>query len=159
MTRSHVLLHCPNERARAARAGTWEGRDPGGVRLLLANPSWERRSIKFLEIPGVGRVMADGTDEDGARASRIDEWVVWETRRGKPLGTNLQTFFCSFLYLFCQGTHTQGLAHSAQRTAEVPELVSFLLFLSLATYPLGINGNVARSKQTNKPLRGERHLK
>jgi hypothetical protein len=23
--------------------------------------------------------MADGTDEDGARAVRMDEWVVWET--------------------------------------------------------------------------------
>jgi hypothetical protein len=22
--------------------------------------------------------MADGTDEDGARAARMDEWVVWE---------------------------------------------------------------------------------
>jgi len=22
--------------------------------------------------------MADGTDEDGTRAARMDEWVVWE---------------------------------------------------------------------------------
>jgi len=26
----------------------------------------------------VGRVVADGTDEDGARAARMDEWIVWE---------------------------------------------------------------------------------
>jgi hypothetical protein len=23
--------------------------------------------------------MADGTDEDGARAARMDDWIVWET--------------------------------------------------------------------------------
>jgi hypothetical protein len=35
--------------------------------------------VKFLELSGVGRVMADGTDEDGAHAARMDEWVAWET--------------------------------------------------------------------------------
>jgi hypothetical protein len=39
--------------------------------VLLANPRWERWFVKFLELSGVGRVMADGTDEDGAR---MDEW-------------------------------------------------------------------------------------
>jgi len=51
----------------------WEGKDPGGVRVLLAGPGWERRFLKFLELLEVGRVIADGTDEDGARAARIDE--------------------------------------------------------------------------------------
>jgi hypothetical protein len=27
--RSHVLLHCPNERLRTARVEAWEGKDPG----------------------------------------------------------------------------------------------------------------------------------
>jgi len=45
---------------------------------LLANPRWERRFPKFLELSGVGRVATDGTDEDGARAVQTDEWVVWE---------------------------------------------------------------------------------
>jgi hypothetical protein len=76
MTRSHVLLHCPNPRLRAARAEAWEGKDPGGVRVSLANPRWERRFVKFLELSGVGRVMADGTDSDQARATRMDEWVI-----------------------------------------------------------------------------------
>jgi hypothetical protein len=31
--------------------------------VLLANPRWERHFVKFLELSGVGRVMADGTDE------------------------------------------------------------------------------------------------
>jgi hypothetical protein len=55
MTRSHVLLHCPNERLN------------GSVRrkaVLLANPKWERRLLRFLEPSGAGRVVADGTNED-----------------------------------------------------------------------------------------------
>jgi len=46
---------------------------------LLANPRWERRFVRFLELSGVGRTMADGTDEDGAHAARMDEWIAWET--------------------------------------------------------------------------------
>jgi hypothetical protein len=53
MTHYHVLLHCPNERLRAARVEAWEGKDPGGVRVLLVNPRWERRFVKFLELLGV----------------------------------------------------------------------------------------------------------
>jgi hypothetical protein len=37
----------------------WEGKDTGGVRVLLANSCWERRFLKFLELSGVERVMAD----------------------------------------------------------------------------------------------------
>jgi hypothetical protein len=82
MTRSHALLHCPSAKLRAAREEAWEGKTPGGVRVLLANPRWERRLVKFLELSGAGRVMADGTDEDGAYAARMDEWVAWETVEG-----------------------------------------------------------------------------
>jgi hypothetical protein len=86
MTRSHVLLHCPDVRLRAARTKAWEGKNPGGVRVLLANPRWERRLVKFLELSGVGRVMADGTDKDGAYAERMDEWVAWEVAESAPRG-------------------------------------------------------------------------
>jgi hypothetical protein len=55
MTRSHVLLHCPNANLRTAREKPWEGKTPGGVRVLLANPRWERWFAKFLELSGVGR--------------------------------------------------------------------------------------------------------
>jgi ribonuclease HI len=82
MTRSHALLHCPSAKLRAAREEVWEGKTPGGVRVLLANSRWERRLVKFLELSGVGRVMADGTDEDGAYAARMDEWVAWEAVEG-----------------------------------------------------------------------------
>jgi hypothetical protein len=57
MTRSHVLLHCPNERTRAVRMEAWEGKNPGGVRVLLANPRWEKRLVRFLELSGVGKLM------------------------------------------------------------------------------------------------------
>jgi hypothetical protein len=62
----------------AARVEAWERRDPGGVRVLLSNPRWERRLVKFLELSGVGRVMADGVGEDEARVERMDGWIVWE---------------------------------------------------------------------------------
>jgi hypothetical protein len=60
MARSHVFLHCPNARLRAAREEAWEGKTPRGVRVLLANSRWERRMARFLELSWVGRVMADG---------------------------------------------------------------------------------------------------
>jgi hypothetical protein len=76
------------------------GEGPGGVQVLLANPRWERRFVKFLELFGVGRVMTDGTDEDGARVAKMDKWVVWEmVERAVPQG---QFAYLSFSpYLFC----------------------------------------------------------
>jgi hypothetical protein len=71
MTRSHVLLHCPSARMSAARTEAWEGRDPGGLRALLANPRWEKRLLKFLELSGAGRIVAGGVDEEAAWAEKI----------------------------------------------------------------------------------------
>jgi hypothetical protein len=79
MTRPHVLLHCLNAKPRAARMKALEGKNPGGIWVLLANPRWEWRFVKFLELSGVGRVVADGTNEDGAHAAGMDEWVACET--------------------------------------------------------------------------------
>jgi hypothetical protein len=72
----------PERQTPAARAEAWEGKEPGDFRVLLANPRCERRFVQFLELSGVGRVMADGTDEDGTHAAKIDEWVAWETMEG-----------------------------------------------------------------------------
>jgi hypothetical protein len=41
-----------------------EGQTPVGDWVQLTNPSWERRLVKFLHLSRVGRVMADGMDED-----------------------------------------------------------------------------------------------
>jgi len=64
----------------------WEGKNPRDVRALLANPRWERRFIRFLELSGVGKTMADVTDEDGAHAARMDEWIAWETEEVEERG-------------------------------------------------------------------------
>jgi hypothetical protein len=79
MSRAHVLLNCRNPKVMAARAEAWEGKNPGSVRRLLADPRWEKRFVRFLELSGVGRTLADGTDEESAYAARMDTWIVWET--------------------------------------------------------------------------------
>jgi hypothetical protein len=48
MTRSHVLLHCPNDKLRTAREEAWEDKDSGGVRVLLANRRWEKRLLRLI---------------------------------------------------------------------------------------------------------------
>jgi hypothetical protein len=48
MTRSYVLLHCPSAKIRTAHEEAWEGKDPGSVRVLLSNPRWERRLLRFV---------------------------------------------------------------------------------------------------------------
>jgi hypothetical protein len=45
---------------------------------MRVHPRWEKRLLRFLELSGVGRVVADGSDEDGAWARRMDSWIVWE---------------------------------------------------------------------------------
>jgi hypothetical protein len=52
--------------------------------VLLANPRWEQRFVEFLELSGVGRVVADGTNEDCTRAAKMDEWEAVE--RAAPRG-------------------------------------------------------------------------
>jgi len=77
MTRSHALLHFSNAKLRAARAETWEGKEHRSVRVLLNNPRWERRLIRFLELSGVGRVV-EKVDVEQVWAERMDRWIAWE---------------------------------------------------------------------------------
>jgi len=44
---------------------------------LLANPRWERRFVKFLELSGVGR---------RGDAAKMDEWAIWEAEERNPSG-------------------------------------------------------------------------
>jgi hypothetical protein len=80
MTRSHVLLHCTNARLVSARQEAWGAVHPGSIRMLLANPRWERRLLHFLDLSGVGRVMDNGEDEEETRAARMDGWIIWENK-------------------------------------------------------------------------------
>jgi len=42
--------------------------------------------VRFQELSGVGRRMANGTDEDEAQAERVDGWIVWETEEREEGG-------------------------------------------------------------------------
>jgi len=119
---SHALLHCLNEKLPSARAVAWEGKNPGRVRVLLTNARWERRYLRFLELPGVGRVKADGVDEDSARATQMDKWVVWEAEERVTVGglVHLHLSLC-FSFSFrnvCKGTHSLRFSDSALLSAE-----------------------------------------
>jgi hypothetical protein len=67
----------------------------------------------------VGRTIADGTNEDGVHAARMDEWVIWETEeRVVPRGQSAYLFFLVFSHLFVRGARTPRLAHSAMPRVE-----------------------------------------
>ena len=55
-----------------------EGKSPGCLKALLPSPLWELRLLRFLELPGVGRIVEDGTDEDERRANPLGGWIAWE---------------------------------------------------------------------------------
>jgi hypothetical protein len=78
--------------------------------------------VKFLELSGVGRVVADGTNEDGAHAARMDEWVgMGGGGEGGPEGRELICLFLLFTFpflSFVRGTRTPRLAHSAPPRAK-----------------------------------------
>ena len=50
---------------------------PGSIRVLLNNPWWEMRLLRFLELSGVGRLVGD-EDVEETRAARLDGWIAWE---------------------------------------------------------------------------------
>jgi len=79
--------------------------------MPLNKSRWERLLLRFLELSGVGRVMEDGTDEEEARAARMDEWVVWEGEGGREWGGVTYFFLISHLL---RGAHTPSFC--AQRT-------------------------------------------
>ena len=70
-----------NPRLVAARPEAWEGKDPGGARVLLANPGGEA-VCSFLGAVWGGRTMADGTGEESAHAARMDGWAMRKARDG-----------------------------------------------------------------------------
>jgi hypothetical protein len=69
MTRSHVLLHCPNGNLSAAREKSCEGKNLGGVvKVLLANRRSEKSLLRFLKVTGFGRAF-HGADLEESRAT------------------------------------------------------------------------------------------
>jgi hypothetical protein len=53
------------------------------VRVLLSNPRWGSRLLRFLELSGMGRLVEGGVEEDEAYAARMDNWIIWEVEEGK----------------------------------------------------------------------------
>jgi hypothetical protein len=55
----------------------------------------------FLELSGVGRVAADGANEDEAWARKMDDWIGEEAVRGRRtrLTYPFSLIFLSFLFL------------------------------------------------------------
>jgi len=76
-TRSHVLLHCNGDRLAAARTLAWEGRHPPSIWVLLGDPRWEARLLRFIELSGIGRVVGE-VDVEEEWAVRLDGWVTEE---------------------------------------------------------------------------------
>ena len=77
MTGSLVLLHCTNAKLRAAREEAWEGRDPGGIRVLLNSPGGRSTCYGSWSCWVLG-VVEDDTDVEEACAASLDGWIVWE---------------------------------------------------------------------------------
>jgi hypothetical protein len=59
MTRSHVLLHCPNAKIRTAREKAWEGEHPGSP----VEPTVGKKA------PQIPRTLGGG-ESDGGRGRR-----------------------------------------------------------------------------------------
>jgi hypothetical protein len=52
--------------------------------VLLANPGWEKRLPRFLEMTGVGRVV-NAVEIEESRATWMDGWIPREGREsGAP---------------------------------------------------------------------------
>jgi hypothetical protein len=61
------LLTYNGDRLTVARQEAWEGRRPANIRALLADPIWEARLLRFIELSGAGRAV-DGED--------VEEWAT-----------------------------------------------------------------------------------
>jgi hypothetical protein len=57
-----------------------------GICVLLANPRWEKRLLKVLELSGAGRIVATGVGEEVAWAEKMDEWIIWEDGKEAAAG-------------------------------------------------------------------------
>lgn len=79
MSRSHVLLHCPDASLASSRAEAWEGRTQEECVSFWPTLGGGCGLLNFLELSGVGRVMDHEVDEDATRTERLDGWIVWET--------------------------------------------------------------------------------
>ena len=58
--------------------GLWHGKDATpSIRVLLGDPRWKARLLRFIEPSGVGRIV-DEVEVEEERAVRLDGWVAWK---------------------------------------------------------------------------------
>ena len=62
-------------------------------------------------------MMADGTDEGGARAAAMGEWIVWEAEEKVLPGALICIVSFPFFY-FVRGARTPRFVHSATPRVE-----------------------------------------
>ena len=66
----------PEPQAGGGEGGNVGGEEPGGRPGVASQSQVGEVFVRFLELSGVGKTMADGTDEESAHAARMDEWIV-----------------------------------------------------------------------------------
>jgi hypothetical protein len=66
-----ALLHCANATLVAVTVEACEERDLGGIGVLLSNPSWESRILRFLDLSLVGMVVEGVTNEQEVHAAKM----------------------------------------------------------------------------------------
>jgi hypothetical protein len=79
MTTSHTLLHCSNDKVRAAREEA-SGRKDRGVSGPCC-PTYEKKAPLTPKLSVGGGTMGDMVEED-ARTRKLDRWWIrWETEK------------------------------------------------------------------------------
>jgi hypothetical protein len=71
---------------------------------------------EFLELSGVGRVIADGSDEDEAWARRMDSWIVEE--EPEDVAAAHVSLFLLFYTFMLGGLLPRRSAHSTRMRAK-----------------------------------------
>jgi len=99
------------------RAAVWtlarEGCRPPRIRILLGDPRWEARLLRFIKPSGVRRVVDEVNAEGvGCEVGRLGR--MGGGGQGGGIGRLLSTLFFSFVPIpMFRGSHTPGFAHSA----------------------------------------------
>jgi hypothetical protein len=93
MTRSNVLLYCQNPRINPAVERAWDSKQLGSVRVLLANPWWERRLLEKLR---VGGIMESGEGENETARHVFMDVLFGSTRGGRKV---VNLFICHSFFL------------------------------------------------------------
>jgi len=133
-----------------ATVEAWDGRNPGSIRVLLSNPRWEMRLLRFF---GLRRTVERGLDVEEVHAAKTVELTIWEAEEeGRDAAGDFHFLFVhQSSTLICKGAHTLRSPQAHGRGGGFP--MSRLARRQPVSYdfPLSIYPTVAIDlKQTNK---------